>query len=57
METLKAMSEHWAIFLPKDVGANLDYEVRPDADDVGVVASVVDLAKRQAVRNDRFSTL
>jgi hypothetical protein len=39
------MTEHWPVFLLKDVLSDLYDEIRPDTQDVVVVCSVMDCAK------------
>ena len=52
---LKAMLQHRTILLAKDVIADVDSKFRIDADDVGIVRGMMNLAKPESVRDDRFA--
>ena len=57
MVGLQAVLQHRSVDLGKDVGADLDYVVGADAEDVGVERRVVNLTKGQAVAHDRIPVL
>jgi hypothetical protein len=44
MQFLESEAEHWPVDLGEDVVANLEHQVRPDADDVPVECCVVNFA-------------
>jgi hypothetical protein len=46
---LETVQEHRAVLLVKDVSANLYYQVRADAEDVGVVRGMMNLAQSQTI--------
>src|SRR6266496_2422031 len=55
LKTLKAVNEHGAVDLIKDVSSNVDPQVRRDAENVGVEGRVVKLAERKPIANGRFT--
>jgi hypothetical protein len=55
LEALKAMDEHRAVDLIKDISSNVDRQVRRDTENVRVERRVVELAERKPIANGRFA--
>ncbi len=57
LQVLQADAKHAPVDLVQDLLVDLDPEVRPDPDEVGVVRGVMDATQRQAVGDDRDAGL
>src|SRR5713101_3588693 len=53
LEALQAVTQHGTVGLAKDVEAHLDAQLRRDSQDVAIEGSVMELAQRKAVGDDR----
>lgn len=49
---LQSVLEHWSVDFKENVGANFNFAVGSDSENVAVKRSVMDLAKRKTIRDD-----
>ncbi len=56
LESLQSMNEHWPVRLLENVLPDLDYQVRPYAEDMPVKSRMMERAERKPVGHDRFPT-
>jgi len=51
LEPLQPVPQHWTVDLPKDIGADLDYVVRSNAQNVCIECRVMETAQCKSVRD------